>query len=115
MAVVKPSIYEGGKQFKAIDAPTQAVIVQFGEGKKLVAELCAVAKEFDSQRYYQLLRQAQKFSVNVFPNVWARLISENAVLEIQEGHGIYYLKAEYYSDEFGLNSEPIVDLGFLGI
>ncbi len=113
--LLSQAFMEAGKQFKAIDAPTQAVIVQFGEGKKLVAELCAVAKEFDSQRYYQLLRQAQKFSVNVFPNVWARLISENAVLEIQEGHGIYYLKAEYYSDEFGLNSEPIVDLGFLGI
>ena len=112
--LINHAFMEASKQFKAIDAPTQGVIVQFGKGKQLVVELCSVAKEFDARRYYQLLRQAQKFTVNVFPNVWEQLLKERAVQEIQEDHGIYYLSEEYYSDKFGLSSEPINNMAFLG-
>lgn len=106
--LMRQAFMEAGKQFKAIDAPTQAVIVPYGaDGKKLIAELCSVAKEFDAHRYYQLLRQAQKYSVNTFPNVWLQLQREGAVHEIQEGHGIYYLKENYYSDNFGLTSAEV--------
>jgi CRISPR-associated endonuclease/helicase Cas3 len=92
-----------GNLFKAIDAPTHAVIVPFGAGKQLITELCAVAKDFDAKRYYQLLRQAQQFSVNVFPNVWKKLVESGSVYEVQEGHGIYYVASEYYSEQFGLS------------
>lgn len=106
--LMRHAFMEAGKQFKAIDAPTQAVIVQYGkEGEMIVAELCSVAKEFDVHRYYQLLRQAQKFSVNVFPNVWMQLQRDSAVQEIQEGHGIYYLKKSHYSDDFGLSNDAV--------
>ncbi|WP_199244162.1 hypothetical protein [Caedibacter taeniospiralis] len=106
--LLRQAFMEAGKQFKAIDAPTQAVIVQYGKkGQKLVAELCSVAKEFNARRYYQLLRQAQKYSVNVFPNVWDKLKKEKAVHEIQPGHGIYYLDEMYYSKSFGLGTECV--------
>lgn len=106
--LLKQAFMEAGKQFKAIDAPTQAVIVQYGEaGKQLVAELCSVAKEFDAHRYYQLLRKAQKYSVNVFPNVWQKLIAEDGVHEVQPGHGIYFLDERYYHPDFGLSTEPV--------
>lgn len=104
--LLRQAFMEAGRQFKAIDAPTQAVIVQYGAGRQLVAELCAVAKDFDAHRYYQLLRKAQQFSVNVFPNTWAKLLEQNAVYEIQQGHGIYYLDKRYYSGDFGLSTEP---------
>jgi CRISPR-associated endonuclease/helicase Cas3 len=106
--LLRQAFMEAGRQFKAIDAPTQAVIIQYGKkGRNLVNELCSVAKEFDARRYYQLLRKAQKYSVNVFPNVWDKLIKENAVHEIQTGHGIYYLGEEYYSKNFGLGAERV--------
>lgn len=105
--LLRQAFMEAGRQFKAIDAPTQAVIVQYGKGRELVAELCSVAKEFDAHRYYQLLRQAQKFSVNVFPNVWGKLKEQNAVHEIQPGHGVYFLDEEYYNENFGLGTEPV--------
>lgn len=106
--LLRQAFMEAGKQFKAIDAPTQAVIVQYGEaGKQLVAELCSVAKEFDVHRYYQLLRKAQKYSVNVFPNVWQRLMAAEAVHEIQQGHDIYFLDERYYHPDFGLSTEPV--------
>lgn len=105
--LLQQSFMTAGKIFKAIDSPTQAVIVPYGEeGKTLIAELGRVAKEFDVKTYRVLLKQAQKFSVNVFPNVWKRLQNENAVHEIQPGESIYYLDEKYYSDEFGLSDKP---------
>ena len=71
---LRQSFKTAGRIFKSIDAATQAVIVEHGDGKAIVAELCAVAKEFDAKRYYGLLRQAQKYSVNVFPNIWKKLV-----------------------------------------
>lgn len=105
--MLQQSFMTAGKAFKAIDSPTQAVIVPYGEhGRHFIAELGRVAKEFDVKTYRELLKQAQKYSVNVFPNVWKRLQEENAVHEIQPGEGIYWLDEKYYSDEFGLSDKP---------
>ncbi|NOY73960.1 MAG: CRISPR-associated helicase Cas3' [Gammaproteobacteria bacterium] len=105
--LLQQSFMTAGKVFKAIDSPTQAVIVPYGdEGKNLIADLGRVAKEFDVKTYRELLKKAQKFSVNVFPNVWNRLQNENAVHEIQPDEDIYYLDEKYYSDEFGLSDKP---------
>lgn len=104
---LRQSFMTAGKAFKAIDTPTQAVIVPYGsEGKTLIAELCGIAKEFEINRYRELLRKAQQYSVNVFPNVWKRLIDRKAVHETQPEEGIYFLDREYYSEEFGLTDKP---------
>ncbi len=114
--LLQQSFMTAGKMFKAIDSPTQAVIVPYGEeGKDLIAELGRVAKEFDVKTYRALLKQAQKFSVNVFPNVWKQLQNEGAVHEIQPDEGIFYLDEKYYSDEFGLSVKPCNKMSFLGV
>ncbi len=105
--LLRQSFMTAGKVFKAIDSATQAVIVPYGdEGKYIIAELGRVAKEFDVKTYRKLLKQAQQYSVNVFPNVWKRLQEENAVHEIQPGEEIYWLDEQYYSNEFGLSDKP---------
>ena len=105
--LLQQSFMAAGKIFKAIDSPTQAVIVPYGEeGRNLISDLGRVAKEFDVKTYRKLLRQAQNYSVNVFPNVWKRLQEEKAVHEIQPDEGIYWLDKKYYSDEFGLSDKP---------
>jgi len=102
---LRQSFMSAAKAFKAIDAPTRGVIVQFGaKGREIVAELCAAYlpdKEFD------MLRRAQQFSINVLHNVLERLTKAGAVREIQEGTGILYLDFRYYSDEFGLSETPV--------
>ena len=95
----------GTNAFKAIDAPTQSVIVPYKQGKQLITELCGIAKEIDAANYYSCLKQAQKFSVNVFPNVWKKLLEHKAIYEIHPGEGVYYLDDRYYSPEFGLSTE----------
>ena len=115
LPLLKQSFRDAGAQFRAIDAPTQAVVVQHGAGKEIVNQLCALAKDFNPEMYYQTLKSAQQFSVNVFPNVWQKLQEQAAVHETQEGEGVYYLDSEYYSDEFGLSMTQVTSMETLSV
>lgn len=93
------------KAFQAIDSATQAVIVPFGAaGKTLVADLCAA---YDVELEIDLLRRAQQFSVNVFPHVLKKLNEAQALHEVKPDTRILCLDERYYSDLFGLATEPV--------
>ncbi|WP_373779149.1 CRISPR-associated helicase Cas3' [Glaesserella sp.] len=94
------SFKSAGQVFQAIDAPTRAVIVPYGEGRELIASLCG---EWNPKEMYRTLAKAQRYSVNVFPNVWKELEENQALQEVQAGSGIYYLKDGHYTDEYGLS------------
>ena len=102
---LRQSFMAAGKAFKAIDTPTQGVIVPYGsEGKELVNDLCAA---YQPENEYELLRKAQQFSVNVFPTLFDTLTKAYAFREIRADTGIYYLaNARYYSEDFGLSDTP---------
>ncbi|MDO5651348.1 MAG: CRISPR-associated helicase Cas3' [Moraxella sp.] len=102
------SFKSAGRAFQAIDAPTRAVIVPYGEGKGLIAELCG---EYEPKQFYHLLAKAQRFSVNVFPNVWEKLIKEEAIYPIADA-GVYYLKEQHYSQEYGLTLDEVAPMDF---
>ena len=102
------SFKSAGRAFQVIDAPTRAVIVPYGEGKALIAKLCG---EYEPKAFYGYLNQAQRFSVNVFPNVWKKLIESNAIHEIADT-GIYYLNERHYSEEFGLAADEVAPMDF---
>lgn len=82
-----------------IDAPTQAIIVPYGEGKEIITTLCSVE---DNKEKYEALAKAQRYSVNVFPKVWRKLVEAEALQETQAGSGIYYLDERHYLEEYGL-------------
>ena len=103
------SFKSAGRAFQAIDAPTHAVIVPYGEGAELIAKLCG---EWDPKEMYDAKKKAQRYSVNVFPNVWDKLQKENAVHETIEGSGIYYLDERYYNNEFGLSLDETSEMTF---
>lgn len=110
LPLLKQSFMDAAKWFRVIDAPTQPVIIQHGGGKEIVNQLCSLAKAFDAAGYYQALKSAQQFSVNVYPNVWKQLQERDAIRETQEGEGVFYLMETYYSEEFGLSTEPVAPL-----
>ncbi len=103
------SFKSAGRIFQVIDAPTHAVIVPYGEGAELIAKLCG---EWNPQEMHRTLQKAQRYSVNVFPNVWGKLQKENALHETIEGSGIYYLNERYYNDEFGLSLDETSEMTF---
>ncbi len=107
---LRQSFSTAGRLFKVIDTPTQGIIVPFGDGKELITELCAVNHPLEEGR---LLRQAQRYSVNVFPHVFKKLQEDRAVHETQSGSGIIHLDPQYYSLEFGVSTTPIGKMEFL--
>ena len=109
LPLLMQSFKSAGRAFQAIDAPTHAVIVPYGEGAELIAKLCG---GWDPKEMHRTLQKAQRYSVNVFPNVWGKLQKENALHETIEGSGIYYLNERYYNDEFGLSLDETSEMTF---
>ena len=113
----KPSLYlhqdfmKAGKAFQAIDAPTKSVIVPYGtRGREVIAELSATP-EIEVQ--FALLREAQQYSVNLFPHEFQKLSDAEAIREVQDGSGLFFLNERFYSMNFGLVTEPVSGEDFL--
>ena len=99
------------RAFKAINAPTRGVIVPYGEqGKNVINGLCAA---FEPDKQFGLLREAQQYTVSVYPNELQRLQESGAAREVQEGTDILYLDARYYSQEIGLTFAPSEEMEVL--
>ena len=113
----KPAIYfkqsfmTAAKAFKAIDAPTRGILVPYDErGNEIITALCAA---YEPDKQFALLREAQQYTVNVFPSLLKSLDDAEAIHVVQDGVDILYLmKSEYYSQNFGLSDEIVgsVDL-----
>ena len=109
--ILKQSFQSAAKTFNVIDTTTQGVIVPYKKkGKKIINELCAA---FDLAKQFNLLKEAQRYSVNLFPNAINRLFSEGAIFEVQNGSGIFYLLQQFYSPDFGIAHEVVNEMEFL--
>jgi CRISPR-associated endonuclease/helicase Cas3 len=104
------SFMSAAKIFQAIDSCTQGVVVPHGEGKRIINELCAV-KELHLQ--YRLLKEAQRYSVNIYCNHFDELIKKKIIFEIQEGAGIFYLNDQYYSQDYGMSDVEVKEMDLL--
>ncbi|ASM78149.1 CRISPR-associated protein [Vitreoscilla filiformis] len=109
---LRQSFMTAGKAFKAIDTPTQGVIVPYGSaGRELVNDLCAA---YQPEKEFDLLRQAQQYSVNIFTMLFDELARGKAIREIRAGTGIFHLvDTRYYHEEFGLSDKPNGDIEVL--
>jgi CRISPR-associated endonuclease/helicase Cas3 len=97
-----------GKIFQVIDTPSRGVVVPYGDaGRAIIAELSAA---FDLSLQYELLRRAQRFTVNLFPNVLESLMERHAVQEAQPDTGVLVLDERFYSSEFGVSEDAVNDL-----
>ncbi|WP_223303823.1 CRISPR-associated helicase Cas3' [Dokdonella koreensis] len=99
------SFSTAARLFKAIDAPTEGIVVPYGEdGKALIAELCGASdRPFDKK----LLKKAQQYTVNVLPKVLKHLSDIEAFQTVGSGLGIHCLLQEHYSEKFGLSAHIV--------
>ncbi len=102
---LRQSFMSAARAFKVIDAPTRGIIVPYGEaGRDLINDLCSA---FEVEKQFELLRRAQQYTVNVFPQDLERFQKAGAVHEIQKGVDILYLSdTRYYNQSFGLSQTP---------
>ncbi len=108
---LRQAFMSAAKSFEVIETVARGIIVPYGkEGNDLISQLCSV---MEIDRQYKLLRRAQRYSVNIFPNVLEKLQKQGAIHEAQLGSGVLYLDGRYYSDEFGLSEIPVKDMDLL--
>jgi len=108
---LRQSFQSATKAFYAIDSPTRGVVVPYCEkGKKLRNLLCRIDRYKHPRFWFKLLRRSQRYSVNLYPNVFDDLYRDKAIHEVQEDTGIFYLDNEHYSDEFGLSKEIVNEM-----
>ncbi|MCL2298474.1 MAG: CRISPR-associated helicase Cas3' [Proteobacteria bacterium] len=90
------------KAFKAIDSPTQSIVVPHGEaGKNIIADLNS---ELYPNQLNKVLRQAQQFSVNLFEHDIEKLHEKRALY--QTPLGVWCLRSEHYWPDIGVSHEP---------
>lgn len=105
------SFKNAGRVFKVINAPTEGIVVPYGEKARMViAGLCAVSNLEETR---QLLREAQRYSVNLYPHDLEKLSHLGCIYETQQGSGIFYLDERYYSMEMGVVFEQEESMDFL--
>lgn len=110
---LRQAFMSAAKSFDVIESTARGIIVPYGkEGEDIISKLCSV---MEIGKQYKLLRLAQRYSVNVFPNVLNKLHGQRAVHEVQKEAGILYLDKQHYSEGIGLSENPVNDMGFIGI
>jgi len=89
--------------FRAIDAPTIGIIVPYeNEGSDIIANLFS---QFAFEKRYDLLKRAQRYTVNVYPNVLKKLAEQNAIAVVPEIEVYTLSDKRYYHSKFGLDTE----------
>lgn len=106
----RQSFHTAGRCFTVIDAPTQGVVVPYGKGAEIIAELSAAPHPL---RTKQLLREAQRYTVNVYSNLLQTLSEFGALHELPDIPGIYYLDAQFYDSALGVCPESCAPLDTL--
>ncbi len=94
------------QKFKAIDSAATSILVPYGEGERIIADLCSTDILYEKKA---LLRKAQRYSVNVFPNIEHALSGSNALHPIQDS-GIFALQKNFYCEEMGVVTQPVSNL-----
>ncbi|WP_298268683.1 CRISPR-associated helicase Cas3' [Geobacter sp.] len=103
---LRQSFMSAAKAFKAIDSPTEGVIVPYGEGERIIARLLSAGYEEKGR----LLKEAQRFSVNLFPHEMVKLKEKRRLYEVWEGSGVYYLDERHYSEQFGASTDEVAEM-----
>lgn len=110
---IRQSFNAAARAFQAIDSASYGIIVPFGsEGKRIIQDLCA-AKTME--QHFKLLKEAQRYSVNVFRYELDELRRNKGIHQTQADSGVFYLDEQFYSDSFGLSISPVKEMEFLNI
>ncbi|GKU82019.1 CRISPR-associated helicase Cas3' [Niallia sp. NCCP-28] len=87
------------KAFHVIDQATTSVIVPYGEGENIIAELNGSQSIEDLSKW---LRKAQQFTVNLYSQEKQLLIQNNGLVPLLDGK-IMALTEGAYSEEYGVD------------
>jgi len=96
--------------FQVIDQQTQAVLVPYRVGKRIIAEFNG--NRFHIEEVSQLLKEAQQYSVNLYRYEIDRLNANGGITALFDGSVLALIEGSY-SEEFGVDLENETSFGFL--
>lgn len=106
---LKAALETTAKYFNVIEDNTTSMIVPYGEGKDIIAQLNS-NQQMDELS--SLLKSAQQYSIQVYPQVFQELVNAQALVSHFDGM-IYELKEGFYDEEYGLNLQGNSQLDIL--
>ncbi len=92
------SFRTAGEAFEVIAQNARPVVVPYGAGREIIA---ALQGRHTMQEEIRLLREAQRYTVNLYDNVYRRLEEEGALCALGQT-GAAALREGYYSDAGGV-------------
>lgn len=99
--ILRQSFMSAARAFAAIDNTGQGVIVPYEMGERLITALCS---DIDFTERYELLREAQRYSVNLHPYEMRRQSMQGVIMEAGKGSGIFYLDKRHYDPDLGFTA-----------
>ena len=90
-----------GERFRVFADNTTDVLVPFGEGAGLIADLGSGQAEHNLAYRGEMLKKAGRYSVNLYGYQLEKLREKDGVYALCDG-AILVLRPEFYSDETGL-------------
>ncbi len=93
-----------GQLFTVFDSDTTEVLVPYGEGRKLIAELSTLQLPKDFDRLQALIQQAKAYTVSLYGWQKRKLEQENALISFCDD-SILVLQEGYYDEATGLGTE----------
>ncbi len=91
-----------GKKFEVISDETEGIIVPYDDKAKEIT--AALNSEITPAVQAKLLRQAQKYTVNIYPQLFDRIGKSGGIYELK--CGAFALDERYYNKQFGITDEP---------
>jgi len=93
------------ENFYVIKDKTKTLIVPYGKGKDIISDLVS---DMDFLKKAQKLKEAQKYSVNVYDSTFNALQNKGAIYS-SSIEGVYILKEGFYSESTGVTLDGNFD------
>ena len=100
-----------GREFQVFEENTSDVIVPYGKGAELIADLCSKQAEHDIAYLKEKLEQAKSYTISLYQWQIDRLMAEHALIPLQGG-GLGL--SGHYNEQTGFFVNKS-DLDFLGV
>ena len=94
-----------GGAFQVFDQETADVLVPYGKGAEIIAELGSSATQRNWKRQEELLEQAKPYTVSLY-QYQLELLEKQYGLNAYLDGAVLALNPEFYSKETGLTLEP---------
>jgi CRISPR-associated endonuclease/helicase Cas3 len=90
-----------GMEFEPLDGDTVSILVPYGEGKEIIADLCSERVRHDLEFCKTLIRKANRYCVSVMSYQLQILQRLNALYTVADD-SVYVLKESFYDNATGL-------------